>query len=208
MSSQTLTQRLFDDEILLKPDPFEIFSAWLDEAKEKEINDPIAMSLATVDSDGLPDCRMVLMNQFDSRGCVFFTNSNSAKGQQLETNPVAAVLFHWKSCRRQVRMRGQIEVVSSAEANDYFASRRRGSQVGAHASNQSHPLRTRDELLTSWQAIDKQLEGQTVKRPEHWNGYRILAQQIEFWENGEFRLHNRIRYLRDANDWKTDRLHP
>lgn len=208
MSAQELSKHLFDDKISVKPDPFEIFAAWLDEAKEKEINDPIAMSLATIDSDGMPDCRMVLMNQFDSRGCVFFTNSNSAKGQQLASNPVAAILFHWKSCRRQVRIRGDIEMVSRDEADAYFASRRRGSQVGAHASDQSQPLNARDELLKSWQALDKKLEGQTVKRPDHWNGYRVLAQQIEFWEDGEFRLHNRVRYLKTISGWQTDRLHP
>ncbi|MCB9993360.1 MAG: pyridoxamine 5'-phosphate oxidase [Hyphomicrobiaceae bacterium] len=208
MSGQTLTEQLFDDSGAGKPDPFEMFEVWLDDAAKSEINDPIAMSLATVDSEGLPNCRAVLMNRHDRRGFVFFTNSNSAKGEELAENPKAALLFHWKSNRRQVRIRGDIEMVSSAEADEYFATRPRGSQIGAHASNQSHPLLSREALLKHWQAVEHQFDGQDVPRPPHWNGYRLVPSEIEFWENGEFRLHNRVRYLRNGEGWAAQRLNP
>ncbi|MCB1516430.1 MAG: pyridoxamine 5'-phosphate oxidase [Hyphomicrobiaceae bacterium] len=208
MSGKTLTERLFDDSQAEKPDPYDLFELWLGEAAKSEINDPIAMSLATVDSDGLPNCRAVLMNRNDRRGFVFFTNSNSAKGEELAASPRAALLFHWKSNRRQVRIRGEVEMVSAAEADEYFASRPRGSQVGAHASNQSHPLESRDTLIKHWKALEDEFEGKAVPRPAHWNGYRIIPQEIEFWENGEFRLHNRVRYLRKGEGWTAERLNP
>jgi pyridoxamine 5'-phosphate oxidase len=210
MPAISLTDRLFDDADGAAIDPFALFELWLAEARESEINDPNAMSLATVDADGLPDVRMVLLNGRDRRGLVFFTNLGSVKGDELAANPRAALLFHWKSLRRQVRLRGAVEAVTDAEANAYFASRPRTSQLGAHVSQQSRPLPTRAELVTAIEALDQQLGSQPVARPAHWSGFRLVPTSIEFWKNGDFRLHDRVRFSRAASDapWSRQRLYP
>ncbi len=181
------------------------------QATEKEINDPNAMALASVDSDGLPDVRMLLLNGRDARGFVCFTNFNSAKGQQLLENSKAAMLFHWKSVRRQVRIRGEMEQISDAEADMYFATRPRQSQIGAHASNQSHPLKSRAELADAVARLEKSFGDADVPRPAHWSGFRLKPTQIEFWQDGAFRLHDRVVFTRKTptdSTWSRTRLNP
>ncbi len=204
------TLALFAENESARPDPFELFGHWLEAAKVEEINDPNAMALATVDANGLPDVRMVLLNGLSSKGFVFFTNTHSAKGQELAAHPAAALLFHWKSLRRQVRVRGPVVPVSGEESDTYFASRPRGSQIGAHASDQSKSLASRRQLVDRVEELEKRFEGRDVPRPPHWSGYRIEPVQIEFWQNGEFRLHDRVTYTRDdpGGPWTSRRLYP
>ena len=189
-------------------DPFSVFAAWLEEAEAKEINDPNGVALATVDEDGMPSCRMVLLKGYDERGFVFYTNYESRKGRQLLANPKAALLFHWKSLRRQVRIEGPVAQVSDEEADEYFASRARQSQIGAWASDQSRPLKGRFELekrVARYAA--KHVVGK-VPRPPHWSGFRLSPSLIEFWQDGAFRLHDRLEYRRDGDAWRTERLFP
>jgi len=206
-SDQTMTDQVFDDSYTGDIDPFELFETWLEEAKASEINDPVAMALATVDSDGLPDARMVLLKGRDRRGFVFFTDFGSAKGRELLANPKAALLFHWKSLRSQIRIRGDVEQVSPAEADAYFATRPHGSKIGAHASEQSRPLNSRSELVARIRTLEAQF-GDDVPRPEHWSGFRIKPVEIEFWKDGEFRLHDRVLFRAIANGWTRQRLNP
>ena len=189
--------------------PFEQFRAWFEKAKTKELNDPNAMALATVRSDGAPNVRIVLMKGFDERGFVFFTNTKSAKGQELKATRKAALSFHWKSLRRQVRVRGIVEAVSKKESDDYFASRPRGSQVGALASLQSRPLKSRTMLEKAVKAIEKKYP-RKVLRPPHWSGFRVVPLEMEFWENRPSRLHERTLYSRKAKGraWKKALLYP
>jgi pyridoxamine 5'-phosphate oxidase len=210
MAALTLTERLFDDADTGDIDPFGIFEEWFAEARDKEPNDPHAMALATVDADGLPDNRMVLLNARDHRGLCFFTNFESAKGTQLLASRKAAVLFHWKSLRRQVRARGPVEVVTGTEADAYFATRPRQSQLGAHASRQSRPLRSRAELVDSVKDLDESLGPDPVNRPAHWSGFRLVPLQMEFWKDGAFRLHDRVQFTRDSPQaaWTRRRLFP
>jgi pyridoxamine 5'-phosphate oxidase len=203
-----LTARLFDDSDRGPLDPMELFELWLAQAIETEINDPTAMVLATVDADGLPDARMVLMNRRDARGLMFFTNKQSAKGDQLINQPKAALLFHWKSRRQQVRVRGTIEEVTPSEADAYFDSRPRGSQVGAHASAQSRPLDSRQALVERAGALEAEFGEKQVPRPEYWSGFRLIPQFWEFWQDGEFRLHNRVKFTRQGEGWTRQRLNP
>ncbi|MDQ0304201.1 pyridoxamine 5'-phosphate oxidase [Ancylobacter polymorphus] len=192
-------------------EPFLLFEEWFAQAKESEPNDPNAMALATVDADGLPDVRMVLLNQRDTRGFVFFTNTGSAKGRELAVTPKAAVVFHWKSLRRQVRVRGPVEQVSEAEADAYFASRPRLSQIGAWASQQSRPMEGRFALETAVAKVTAQYALGTVPRPPHWTGFRIRPLQIEFWHDRPFRLHDRVVFAREtaeAPEWTKTRLYP
>jgi pyridoxamine 5'-phosphate oxidase len=189
-------------------DPYALFGTWMAEAKASEPNDPDAMALATVDADGLPDVRMVLLKGIDPRGFVFYTNYESAKGSELAGQPRAALLFHWKSLRRQVRVRGAVERVTDAEADVYFASRARGSRIGAWASDQSRPLESRDVLEARAAEVEARFEGQDVPRPPHWSGFRVVPNQIEFWRDGAFRLHDRIRFERAGEGWATVRLYP
>ena len=206
---QTLTERLFDDGDRTGLDPFAIFEEWFALAQESEPNDPHAMALATVDSDGLPDVRMVLLNRRDARGFSFFTNFESEKGRQLLANPQAAMVMHWKSLRRQVRMRGPVQVVTAEEADEYFASRARGSQIASSASLQSRPVSSRQELLERVAGLTGDLiEHTTVPRPQNWSGMRIVPTAIEFWKDGEFRLHDRVRFTRDGDGWNSTRLYP
>lgn len=191
-------------------DPFALFNSWLAEAVASEPNDPIAMALSTVDSSGLPDVRMVLMKGVDERGFVFYTNFESQKGQELQGSMKAAALFHWKSLRRQIRIRGPVEEVTKAEADAYFASRPRPSRLGAWASQQSRPLESRAALEQAFAEAEARFPGPEIPRPPHWSGYRIKAVSIEFWHDGAHRLHDRIVFSRShpADAWDKQRLYP
>jgi pyridoxamine 5'-phosphate oxidase len=191
-------------------DPFKLFGEWLEEAKKSEVNDPDAMSLATVDDEGLPNVRMVLMKDFDDRGVVFYTNFESQKGQEILGAGKAACVFHWKTLRRQVRFRGLTEAVSAAEADAYFKSRPRDSKIGAWASQQSRPLTTRFELETAVAMNTARFGIADVPRPPHWSGFRIKPLSIEFWHDRPFRLHDRVVFRRENPDgaWSKARLYP
>ncbi|WP_127144680.1 pyridoxamine 5'-phosphate oxidase [Pelagibacterium montanilacus] len=208
--TERLTRALFDEPSDTGVDPFALFEEWLALARTSEVNDPTAMALATVDADGMPDLRMVLLNARDERGFVFFTNLDSAKASQLRAAPRAALLFHWKSLRRQVRIRGSVEPVSAAEADAYFATRPLQSRLGAHASQQSQPLQSRGVLEARVEELRAQYGDSEVPRPENWSGFRIRPSAYEFWKDGAFRLHDRFRYSRDgeAAAWSCARLYP
>jgi len=194
--------------LLPENDPLALFAEWLAEAGKKEPNDPNAVAVSTVDAEGMPDSRMVLLKDFDARGFVFYTNTQSAKGVELTGQPKAALLFHWKSLRRQVRIRGVVEPVSAAEADAYFASRARHSQLGAWASDQSQPLPDRLALEKRVAEMGLKFGLGKVPRPPHWSGYRVVPQVIEFWRDRPFRLHERLVYQRDGKSWGTVRLFP
>ena len=194
--------------LLPENDPLALFSEWLAEAGKKEPNDANAVTVSTVDGDGMPDSRMVLLKDFDARGFVFYTNTQSGKGVELNANPKAALLFHWKSLRRQVRIRGAVEPVSEAEADVYFASRARHSQLGAWASEQSRPLPDRLALEKRVAEMGLKFGFSKVPRPPHWSGYRVVPQVIEFWRDRPFRLHERLVYDRVGEGWATKRLYP
>lgn len=196
--------------IFERSDPFALFAEWMSEARVAELNDSNAMSLATVDASGMPDVRMVLLKGADARGFVFYTNAESAKGQQLTTTPKAALCLHWKSLRRQVRIRGEIMRVSEKEADAYFASRARGSQIGAWGSDQSRIAESHEALEAKVKAAEERFEGKDVTRPSHWYGFRVVPSAIEFWRDRPFRLHDRLLFTRDTveDDWTTQRLFP
>jgi pyridoxamine 5'-phosphate oxidase len=189
-------------------EPFALFAEWLGEATRSEPNDPNAMALATVDADGLPDVRMVLLKGFDTDGFVFYSHTASAKGRELAANPKAALLFHWKSLRRQVRVRGPVTPVSDAEADAYFATRPKQSQLGAWASKQSQPLESRMAFEKAIALVAAKYALGAVPRPPGWSGWRIIPQAIEFWHDRPFRLHDRILFTRDGGDWCKTRLYP
>jgi len=191
-------------------EPFGLFQAWLGEAYAKEINDANAMALATVDSDGLPNLRMVLLKDADAHGFVFYTNYESAKGQELLANPKAALCFHWKSLRRQFRARGIIEQVGDEEADDYFASRPRGSRIGAWASKQSRALESRFALEKAVAGYTAKFHVGEVPRPDYWSGFRLTPLEIEFWHDRPYRLHDRIVFRRSGpgEPWSKTRLYP
>ena len=191
-------------------EPFALFSSWFAEASAKEINDPSAMAVATVDSEGLPDVRMVLMKEHDERGFVFYTNSLSAKGRELATNMKAAANFHWKSLRRQVRVRGPVEIVPEAMSDAYFASRPRDAKIGAWASLQSQALESRFHFEKEIARYALKYAIGEVPRPPHWIGYRIKPVQMEFWHDRPFRLHDRVTFRREKPEggWTKERLFP
>ena len=190
-------------------EPFRLFAAWLKDAEASEPNDPNAMALATVDETGLPNVRMVLLKGFDEAGFVFYTNLESTKGRELAATGKAALLFHWKSRRRQVRIRGPVSRVSDAEADAYYASRARGSRIGAWASKQSQPLESRFALEKAVAEYTARFGFGEIPRPEYWSGTRIEPVSIEFWQDGLFRLHDRVQFLRDeAGGWARRRLYP
>ena len=191
-------------------EPLGLFAAWLAEAGTSEPNDPNAMALATVDGDGLPDVRMVLLKGYDADGFVFYSHIDSAKGRELAVNPRAALLFHWKSLRRQVRVRGTVSRVTDAEADAYFATRPKQAQIGAWASKQSQPLESRMAFEKAIALNAAKYVIGDVPRPPGWSGWRITPQAIEFWHDRPFRLHDRIAFTRDAPGaaWSKTRLYP
>ena len=199
-----------DEDLFKGDDPFVLFDRWFADAQTSEPNDPNAMCVATVDETGLPDARMVLLKEHDLQGFVFYTNVESAKGRQLAGERKAALLFHWKSLRRQVRVRGSVEAVSDAQSDAYYASRPRGSQIGAWASDQSRPLSSRADLERRVAEIDVRYTDRELPRPPFWRGYRVQPLAFEFWRDRRSRLHDRMAYRRDARDapWTALRLHP
>ena len=196
------------DPIAPASDPFRLFEAWLADARETEPNDPNAMTLATVEADGMPSARIVLLKALDERGFTFYTNKQSRKGDELRANARAALLFHWKTRRRQVRVEGPVEDVTGAEADAYFASRARISRLGALASDQSRPLPSRAVLEERVAELDARYPGDSVPRPPHWSGYRVLPARMEFWQDMPYRLHDRRVYTRVGNGWATQALYP
>jgi pyridoxamine 5'-phosphate oxidase len=191
-------------------EPLRLFAAWFDDAKRAEPVNPEAMTLATVDADGLPNARMVLLKGFDERGFVFYTNQDSNKGHELAAAPKAALTFYWKSLQRQVRLRGSVEPVSQAEADAYFASRSRMAQIGAWASKQSSALESRLAFEKAIARFTAKYAIGTVPRPPYWSGYRVVPQEIEFWQERPFRLHDRVAFTRPSPSapWTKTRLYP
>lgn len=203
-------QPLTTGDLFDATDPFALFAAWMGEAAVSEPNDPNAMGLATADADGLPDLRIVLLKGLDERGFVFFTNTESGKGRQLAANPKAALDFHWKTLRRQVRVRGPVEPVTAAEADAYFATRPRLSQIGAWASLQSRELAARETLEAEVARRDAEFGTGAPPRPAHWSGYRVLPLTVEFWHDRPFRLHDRLQFFRSGLEasFERRRLYP
>lgn len=190
-------------------DPYTLFDVWFAEAQVSEPNDPNAMALATADGDGRPSVRMVLVKGHDARGFVFYTNRESRKAGELEANPQASLLFHWKSLRRQVRIEGSVERASDAESDAYFASRSRASQLGAVASDQSRPLESREAFEARYQKVSARYEGLEIPRPAYWGGYRVVPRAIEFWQDRAHRLHERRLFTRaGGGDWTEGLLYP
>jgi pyridoxamine 5'-phosphate oxidase len=202
-----VTGRLEPSELL--DDPMVTFAAWFDHARRNGQSEPEAMAVATVGSDGTPSVRMVLMRGLDQRGFVFYTNRRSRKGSELAGQPKAAAVFRWKAVDRQVRLAGPVDQVDDAEADSYFASRARGSQLAAWASDQSETVADRATLEQRWAKADRRFDGTEVSRPPWWGGYRIRPVEIEFWQEGDYRMHDRFRYLvQPDGTWRVDRLYP
>jgi pyridoxamine 5'-phosphate oxidase len=195
-------------EINMTHDPFALFEAWYAEAKQSEPNDPNAIALATVAADGMPSLRMVLLKGHDPRGFVFYTNRESRKAGELAGDPQAALLFHWKSLRRQIRIEGPVSLVSDDESDAYFASRGRDSQLGAWASDQSRPLDRRETFEDRFEQVRARFDGQDVPRPPHWGGYRVDPVRIEFWQDRAHRLHERRLFTRAGDKWTEGLLYP
>jgi pyridoxamine 5'-phosphate oxidase len=189
-------------------DPFALFDTWFADAKAGEPNDPNAMTLATATPDGRPSARMVLLKGVDPRGFVFYTNKESRKGGELAANRHAALLFHWKSLHRQIRVEGSVEDVSDAEADEYYASRARLSRLGAWASDQSRPLPGRATLVARVAKLEAQYLGREIPRPPHWSGFRVIPSLFEFWQDQPFRLHDRTVFSRAGDGWETQKLFP
>lgn len=197
-----------DETIFDRAEPIGLIIDWLADARAHEPNDPNAMALSTVDADGAPDSRMVLLKDIDARGLTFYSNAESAKGLQLSGNPHVALLFHWKTLRRQVRVRGTVQPVSVEEADAYFASRARESRIGAWASDQSRPLPDRAMLEAAVARETERFEGVEPPRPPHWTGWRVVPRSVEFWRDRPYRLHDRLRFDRSGDEWTKTRLQP
>lgn len=189
-------------------DPFALFDIWFAEARAAEINDGNAMALATVGADGQPSVRMVLLKGHDPRGFVFYTNLEGRKAGELFATPKAALLFHWKSLRRQIRIEGSIDQVTESEGDAYFATRSRDSQLGAWASDQSRPLASREVFEARYAEVAARFDGQDVPRPPHWSGFRVEPHTIEFWQDRAHRLHERHVYTRNGDSWHEGMLYP
>ncbi|MBB5073510.1 pyridoxamine 5'-phosphate oxidase [Bartonella callosciuri] len=204
-------KRQTDNDFMQMQKPFELFAKWLEEAAVSEINDPNAMALATVDETGLPNVRMVLLKDYSSQGFVFYTNYESRKGQEILKSMKASLGFHWKSLHRQVRIRGIVEKVSAQEADAYFQSRPRGSQIGAWASKQSQPLENRFALEKAIAEYTTRYALGNIPRPPYWSGFRVKPLSIEFWRDRPFRLHDRLLFTRDSveqSNWQKQKLYP
>ncbi len=199
-----------DESAIPQTDPFALFEVWFAEARESEPNDPNAMALATASADGFPSVRMVLLKGHGSDGFVFYTNAESRKGEQIRANMRAALLFHWKSLRRQIRIEGPLEEVSEAAADAYFHSRPRVSQIGSAASDQSRPLPDRQVYLDRVAALESQYPEGDIPRPPHWTGFRLSPRRIEFWRDRQYRLHDRRLFTRDGEGeaWSNTLLYP
>ncbi|MBX7482302.1 pyridoxamine 5'-phosphate oxidase [Qipengyuania qiaonensis] len=199
-----------DESAIPQSDPFTLFEVWFAEARESEPNDPNAMALATASADGFPSVRMVLLKGHGSDGFVFYTNAESRKGEQIRANMRAALLFHWKSLRRQIRVEGPLEEVSEAEADAYFHSRPRGSQIASAASDQSRPLPDRQVYLDRTQALEDRYPEGDIPRPPHWTGFRLSPRRIEFWQDRQYRLHDRRLFSRESETdaWTNTLLYP
>lgn len=199
---------LITSDFTEESEPFTLFAQWLADATESEPNDPNALALATVDDEGLPNVRMVLLKGFDQDGFVFYTNYESQKGRELLGARKAAMCFHWKSLRRQVRIRGDVEPVTDAEADEYYASRARGSRIGAWASKQSRPLESRFALEKAVAEYTAKFGLGDIPRPPHWSGFRLKPRAIEFWHDRKFRLHDRVEFTRTEGGWDKVRMYP
>ena len=197
-----------DESAIPQSDPFMLFEVWYAEAKESEPNDPNAMALATASEDGLPSVRMVLLKGHGPDGFVFYTNAESRKGEQIRANMRAALLFHWKSLRRQIRIEGPLTQVSDATADEYFHSRSRPAQLGAVASDQSRPLADREAFVARYHEAEARFAGGEVERPAHWTGFTLHAERIEFWLDRDNRLHDRCVFLREGDGWTSTLLFP
>ena len=189
-------------------DPFALFDEWLAEARRAEVNDPEAMALATAHANGAPSVRMVLLKDHGPEGFVFYTNEQSAKGDQLAQNPKAALVFHWKGLRRQVRIEGSVDRVPDPDADAYFAIRARDSQLGAWTSDQSRPLDDRETFERRFEEVKRRFEGKPIPRPAHWRGYRVVPLRIEFWIDRPHRLHERRLFVREGDSWSEGLLYP
>ena len=211
--SEIIADAESQSELAAAGDPFDLFSAWFAEAEGSEPNDANAMTLATATAEGVPSARMVLLKGVDGpdapvRGFVFYTNLESRKGGELLVNPSAALCFHWKSLRRQIRIEGGVAPVDDQEADAYYRSRPRGSQIGAWASAQSRPLTSRGELVKQVAKVTARHPIGEIPRPPHWSGFRLTPKRIEFWRNRQFRLHDRLVYVATDSAWRTERLYP
>ena len=195
-------------DFTLRNDPHTLFEEWIAEATASEPNDPNAVALATVDTDGMPNVRTVLLKGHDERGFVFYTNFEGTKGSEVLATKKAAMCFHWKSLRRQVRLRGPVETVSDEEADTYYNSRHPQSRLGAWASDQSRPLADRQTLVDRLSHYEEKYGNENIPRPPHWSGFRIKPMSIEFWKDGEFRLHDRVMFTPTGDGWSGQRLYP